>query len=89
MESLWLALHWGSPIGTGIFLVCLGGMVYLLSKADEISKRTKAKEKEMGLEKRKDQLTYDCFHHEDYSRDDYNDNENLLIVICQWEVIDC
>jgi len=31
MEDLWLALYWGSPIGTGIFLVCLGGMLYLLS----------------------------------------------------------
>ena len=54
MESLWLALHWGSPIGIGIFLVCLGGMIYLLSKADEISKRTKAMVKEKGLEKKKD-----------------------------------
>jgi len=43
MEDLWLVLHWGSPIGTGIFLVCLGGMLYLLAKADEISKRTKAR----------------------------------------------
>jgi hypothetical protein len=54
MESLWLALYWGSPIGIGIFLVCLGGMIYLLSKADEISKRTKAMIKEKGLEKKKD-----------------------------------
>jgi len=54
MESLWLALHWGSPIGIGIFLVCLGGMIYLLSKADEISKRTKAMVKEKGLEKKKE-----------------------------------
>jgi len=54
MESLWLALYWGSPIGTGIFLVCLGGMIYLISKADEVSKRTKAMVKEKGLEKKKD-----------------------------------
>lgn len=27
MESLWLALYWGSPIGLGIFLLCLGGMI--------------------------------------------------------------
>ena len=54
MESLWLVLHWGSPIGIGIFLLCLGGMVYLLSKADEISKRTKAMEREKGLHKKKD-----------------------------------
>ena len=54
MESLWLALYWGSPIGLGIFLLCLGGMIYLLSKADEVSKRTKAMVKEKGLEKKKE-----------------------------------
>jgi len=54
MESLWLALYWGSPIGTGIFLACLGGMLYLLSKADEVSKRTRAMVKEKGLEKKKE-----------------------------------
>ena len=52
--DIWLALFWGSPIGIGIFLVCLGGMIYLLSKADEISKRTKAFAKEKGLEKKKE-----------------------------------
>jgi len=26
METLFLLLGWGSPIGIGIFLVCLGGM---------------------------------------------------------------
>jgi len=52
MESLWLALYWGSPIGIGIFLLCLGGIIYLLTKADEISKRTKAMVKEKGLEKK-------------------------------------
>jgi hypothetical protein len=54
MDSLWLALYWGSPIGLGIFLVCVGGMVCLLSKADEIAKRTRAFVKEKGLEKKKD-----------------------------------
>jgi hypothetical protein len=54
MESLWLVLYWGSPIGTGIFLICLGGMLYLLSKADEVKKHTKALEKEKGLEKKKE-----------------------------------
>ncbi|MDH5364200.1 MAG: hypothetical protein ACETVW_01680 [Dehalococcoidia bacterium] len=54
MESLWLVLYWGSPIGTGIFLVCLGGMLYLLTRADEVSKRTKAMAKEKGLEKKKE-----------------------------------
>ena len=53
MESLWLVLYWGSPVGTGIFLICLGGMLYLLTKADETKKRTKAFEKEKGLDKKK------------------------------------
>ena len=52
MDNLWLALHWGSPIGIGIFLLCLGAMIYFLSRADEISKRTKAFVKEKGLEKK-------------------------------------
>lgn len=52
--DLWLALYWGSPIGTGIFLVCLGAMIYLLSKADEKSKHTKAFAQEKGLEKKKE-----------------------------------
>ena len=53
MDTLWLALHWGSPIGIGIFLVCLGAMIYFLSRADEISKRTKAFTQEKGLDKKK------------------------------------
>ena len=36
-----LVLGWGSPIGIGVFLVCLGGMIYLLTKADEVGKRVK------------------------------------------------
>jgi len=27
-----LILGWGSPIGTGIFLLCLAGMIYILSR---------------------------------------------------------
>ena len=54
MGDLWLSLYWGSPIGLAIFFVGLGGMVYLLSKADEISKRTKAFAREKGLEKKKE-----------------------------------
>ena len=54
MESMWLVLFWSGPIGVGIFLVCLGGMIYLFSKADEISKRTKAFAREKGLEKKKE-----------------------------------
>jgi uncharacterized membrane protein YbaN (DUF454 family) len=50
--GLFLILGWGSPVGTGIFLVLLASMVFLLAKADEISKRTKAFEKEKGIEKK-------------------------------------
>jgi hypothetical protein len=46
-------MDWGSPFGLGFFLVCLGGMIYLLSKADEVSKRTKAFVKEKGLDWKK------------------------------------
>jgi len=53
-DILFLLLFWTGPIGIGIFLVCLGGMLYLLAKADEISKRTKAMVKEKGLEKKKE-----------------------------------
>jgi len=46
MENLFLMLGWGSPIGIGIFLLCLGGMIYLLSKADTESKRVRREQKE-------------------------------------------
>jgi len=46
MENLFLMLGWGSPIGIGIFLLCLGGMIYLLSKADAEVKRVRQEEKE-------------------------------------------
>ena len=52
MEDLFLVLGWGAPIGIGFFLVCLGAMIWLLSKADEISKRTRAMMKEKGLDKK-------------------------------------
>jgi hypothetical protein len=42
MESMWLVLFWTGPIGVGFFLACLGAMILMLSKADEINKRTKA-----------------------------------------------
>jgi hypothetical protein len=41
MENMWLVLFWSGPVGLGIFLLCLGTMIYLIAKADEISKRTK------------------------------------------------
>lgn len=33
--ELFLVLGWGSPVGIGIFLLCLGGMIYLLSRTKE------------------------------------------------------
>ncbi len=33
MSDAMLVFGWGSPIGIGIFLLCLGGMIYLLSRA--------------------------------------------------------
>ena len=51
--DMFLVLGWGAPIGIGIFLVCLGTMICLLAKADEIGKRTKAMLKEKGLEKQR------------------------------------
>lgn len=38
MEDAFLVFGWGSPIGTGIFLVCLGGMIYLLSRVNSKKK---------------------------------------------------
>ena len=50
--DLMLVLGWGSPIGIGIFLVLLGAMIFLIAKADKISKHTKAFAKEQGLDKK-------------------------------------
>ena len=47
MELLFTVLFWSGPIGLGIFLALLGVFIWLLAKADEISKRTKAREKEL------------------------------------------
>lgn len=47
MENLWLVLFWTGPVGIGIFLVSLGLFIFLLTKADEVSKRAKALAKEM------------------------------------------
>ena len=35
MSDWMLVLGWGSPIGIGIFLVCLAAMIFLLSKASK------------------------------------------------------
>ena len=49
---MWLVFYWTGPIGVGVFLVCLGAMIFLLTKADEVSKRTKVMMKEKGLDKK-------------------------------------
>ena len=46
MENLWLVFFWSGPVGLGVFLLCLGGMIYLIARADEISKRTKREYKD-------------------------------------------
>ena len=53
-DTLFLLLFWSGPIGIGIFLALLGTFIWLLSKADEINKRTKAMIKEKGLEKKRE-----------------------------------
>ena len=50
--DLFLVLGWGSPIGIGLFLTLLGTMIFLIAKADKISKHTKAFAKEKGLDKK-------------------------------------
>ena len=46
MSDWILILGWGSPIGIGIFLVLLGTMIFMLAKADSVSKRTKRESQE-------------------------------------------
>ena len=53
MGEWFLILGWSGPIGIGIFLALLGVFIYLISKADETSKRTKAMMKEKGLDSKK------------------------------------
>jgi len=53
MGELFVLLFWSGPIGLGAFLALLGVFIWLLAKADEISKRTKAmlKDKEVATQK--------------------------------------
>jgi TM2 domain-containing membrane protein YozV len=51
-NTLFLLFFWTGPIGIGIFLVCLGTMIWLLSRADEIGKRSRAMMKDKGLDKK-------------------------------------
>lgn len=32
LPTMFMILGWGSPIGVGIFLVCLATMIFILSK---------------------------------------------------------
>ena len=41
MDNLMFVLGWGSPIGVGIFLLCIAGMIFIISK--EIPKRPKTR----------------------------------------------
>jgi hypothetical protein len=49
-DTWWLVFFWSGPCGLGIFLTLLGVFIWLLAKADEIRKRTKATIKEKGLD---------------------------------------
>ena len=51
--TLFLLFFWSGPIGLGIGLTLIGTFALLLAKVNEINKRTKAFEKEKGLEKKK------------------------------------
>lgn len=58
MDNLWLALYWTGPIGIGIFLAGLGTLIWLIAKANELNKRTKAFSIEKGLEKKQPSITH-------------------------------
>ena len=53
MDGLFVLLFWSGPIGLGAFLALLGVFIWLLAKADEITKRTKAmlKDREVATQK--------------------------------------
>jgi hypothetical protein len=52
MGEIYSILGWGSPIGTGLFLVLLGLFIYILSKADK-NKKNKSVLKEFIKSKMK------------------------------------
>lgn len=39
MDNLYAIFGWGSPIGTGVFLVFLGCFIFLISKANKNKKK--------------------------------------------------
>ncbi len=49
MNDLMLVLGWGSPIGIGIFLLCLAGMIFILSRVDKKEKRISFSNKAIEL----------------------------------------
>jgi hypothetical protein len=57
-ETLFLLFFWSGPIGLCIGLALIGTFALLLAKVNEINKRTKAFEKEKGLEKKRGSLFY-------------------------------
>lgn len=52
MEEWFLVFGWDSPIGIGFFMLCLGGMIYLLAHAGSSSQYGRWKEKEKEQEKK-------------------------------------
>jgi hypothetical protein len=38
MDDIMLVLGWGSPIGTGVFLLCVAGMIFILSRVGKEKK---------------------------------------------------
>lgn len=38
MDDVMLVFGWGSPIGTGIFLLCVAGMIFILSRVGKEKK---------------------------------------------------
>ena len=41
MDNMMLILGWGSPIGIGIFLLCIAGMIFILTKAQKAKDKDK------------------------------------------------
>lgn len=39
MEALFNPMAWGSPLGLGIFLICLGIFIFLVSVVDKKNKK--------------------------------------------------
>jgi len=44
MDNLIQIIGWGSPIGVGIFLLCIAGMIFILTKAQKAKDKDKKDE---------------------------------------------